>query len=115
LEKMLEYDLAILGYEVSDVSKFGIIKTDKSGRMIKVIEKPKKSKDKFAATGVYMLNKDFFKYKLVSIGNGEYGLPQTLAQMARDHEVRVERATIWHPISSPEDLKKAEEVLHRFL
>ena len=114
LARMAKHDLAILGYEVEDPSQFGIIKTNKNGHMVDVVEKPKKSKDKLANVGVYVMNKKFFEYDLVSIGNGEFGLPQTFAKMARDHKVKVEKATAWHPIGSPDDLKAAEKVLHKF-
>lgn len=115
LKRMLKHDLAILGHEVEDVSKFGIIKTNKKGHMVDVVEKPKKSKDKLANTAVYTLNKKFFDYDLVSIGGGEFGLPQTLAKMADKHNIKVEKATMWHAIGSPEDLKSAEKVLPKFL
>lgn len=115
ISDLLKNDLAILGYEVDDPSLFGVIKTDSKGRMIDVIEKPKNSRHKLANTGMYILNKKFFDYDLVPIGNGEFGLPQTMAQMARDYEIKVEKARAWHPIGRPEDLKKAEEILHQFL
>lgn len=115
LKRMLKHSLAILGHEVEDVTKFGIIKTDKKGHMVEVVEKPKKSKDKLANAAVYMLNKKFFDYELVPIGGGEFGLPQTLAKMAGEYKIKVEKATAWHAIGSPEDLKSAEKVLHKFL
>lgn len=115
LVRMLDHDLAILGYEVSDPSRFGIIKTNGEGLMVDVIEKPKRSKDKLANTGVYVLNKKFFDYDLVPIGGGEFGLPQTMAKMARDYQIKVEKATHWHPIGNPDDLERAKEVLCRFI
>ncbi|OGI29045.1 MAG: hypothetical protein A2288_02240 [Candidatus Moranbacteria bacterium RIFOXYA12_FULL_44_15] len=115
LERMLQHDLAILGYEVDDPSRFGVIKTDQRGCMADVIEKPKNSRHKLANAGAYVLNKKFFDYELVSIGGGEFGLPQTLAKMARQHKIVVEKATAWHPIGNPDDLEKAGEVLHKFI
>ena len=115
LSDILQYDLAILGYEVDDTSFFGVIKTDNSGHMVDVIEKPKRSKHKLANTGAYVLNKKIFEYDLVSVGNGEFGLPQTMAKMAKEHKIKVEKARAWHPIGNPDDLKKAAEVLHLFL
>jgi NDP-sugar pyrophosphorylase family protein len=115
IAEMLNHNLAILGYEVDDISQFGAIKTDEEDFMQDVIEKSKNSKLKLANTGMYMLNKSFFDYELVSIGNGEYGLPQTLAQMAKDQKVKVLKATAWHPIGNPEDLKKAEEIISKFI
>lgn len=114
LDRLLKHDLAILGHEVEDTSTFGVIKTNSRGNMVEVIEKPKRSKFKLANTGVYVLDKKFFDYDLVSIGNGEYGLPQTMAQMARHRKIKVEKASFWHPIGQPDDLKKAEEILHLY-
>lgn len=114
IKKMLQHDLAILGHEVEDTSLFGIIKTDNWKNMVDVIEKPKKSKDRLANAGLYMMNRKFFNYELVRIATGEYGLPQTLARMTKDHKVKVEKATLWHPIGNMDDLKKAEEIIHKF-
>ena len=114
IKKLLKHDLAILGREVEDTSKFGIIKTNSKGHMVEVVEKPKRSKDKLANTGVYVLNKKIFDYDLVPIGGGEFGLPQTMAKMAKDHPVKVEAATIWHAIGNPEDLAEAEKIIHKF-
>jgi bifunctional UDP-N-acetylglucosamine pyrophosphorylase/glucosamine-1-phosphate N-acetyltransferase len=115
IQKMLKHDLAVLAKEVDDPSKFGIVKKNRKGHVVDIIEKPKRSKDNLAAAGVFALNKNFFNYDLVSIGGGEYGLPQTLVQMARDHKIKVEKADFWHPIGNPDDLKSAGEVLHKFL
>jgi NDP-sugar pyrophosphorylase family protein len=114
LKKLIKHDLAVLGREVDDPSKFGIIKTNINGHMIEIIEKPKRSKDKLANTGVYILNKKIFDYDLVPIGGGEFGLPQTMAKMAKDHPVKVEAATIWHAIANQEDLAEAEKIIHKF-
>lgn len=115
LNDMLKEDLAIMGYEVEETERFGVIKTDKKKNMIDVIEKPKNLKIGLANTGVYMLNKKFFDYELVPIGKGEFGLPQTMAKMARDHKIKVNQASLWHPIGNPDDLKKAEGILHKFM
>ncbi len=114
IKRLIKHDLAILGHEVDDPSQFGMIKTNKKGHMSDIVEKPKRSKDKLANTGVYVLTNKIFNYDLVSIGNGEFGLPQTLAKMAQDHAVKIETATIWHPIGNPEDLVSAEKIIHKF-
>lgn len=115
LINLMQHDLAILGYEVDDPSFFGVIRINANGHMVEVIEKPKNSRHKLANAGAYILNKKFFEYDLVSVGNGEFGLPQTMAKMAREHKIKVEKARAWHPIGKPEDLKEAEKVLHQFL
>jgi UDP-N-acetylglucosamine diphosphorylase / glucose-1-phosphate thymidylyltransferase / UDP-N-acetylgalactosamine diphosphorylase / glucosamine-1-phosphate N-acetyltransferase / galactosamine-1-phosphate N-acetyltransferase len=114
LKNLLKHELAILGYEVDDAGRFGVIRMDNRRNMVDVIEKPKNIKRAIANAGVYVLNKKFFDYDLVSIGKGEFGLPQTLAKMACDYKIRVEKATAWHPIVCSEDLKKAEEIIDDF-
>lgn len=114
LARMVKHDLAVLGHEVEDVSRFGVIQKNNRGNMTDIIEKPKRSKENLANTGAYVLNKKFFDYDLVSVGNGEFGLPQTLAKMTGGHKVKVEKATMWHPIGTPEDLEAAEKVIHKF-
>ena len=115
LNNLLKHELAILGYEVDDPSQFGVIKMNRQRNMIDVIEKPKRLKKALANTGVYVLNKDFFNYELVSIGGGEFGLPQTLAKMAADHKIKVEKTDLWHPIGNPKDLEEAEKIIHKFI
>jgi NDP-sugar pyrophosphorylase family protein len=67
-------------------------------------------------TGAFVLNKKFFEYDLVPkrAGDREFGLPQTLAQMSKDHKIRVEKARAWYPVGNPEDLEKAEQELPKF-
>ncbi len=115
ISQMIKLDLAILGHQVEEVSQFGIIKTNRQGYMIDVIEKPKKSKCKLANTGMYLLNKKFFDYELVSISKGNFGLPQTLAKMAKKHKIKVVEANNWLPIEEVKDLEKAKKYLTKFL
>jgi UDP-N-acetylglucosamine diphosphorylase / glucose-1-phosphate thymidylyltransferase / UDP-N-acetylgalactosamine diphosphorylase / glucosamine-1-phosphate N-acetyltransferase / galactosamine-1-phosphate N-acetyltransferase len=116
IKKLIKNEVAVLGYEVDDPSRFGIIKTDSKKNMLEIIENPKSDKYRLTNTGAYVLNKKFFSYDLVpkKAGDKEFGLPQTLALMARDVKVKVVKARIWQPISNPEDLEKAERVLNKF-
>lgn len=114
LAEIIKYDMAIMGCKVTDPSRFGVIRTNGNGTMADVIEKPKNSRFKLANAGVYVLNKKFFNYELAPIGGGEFGLPQTMAKMAKDHKIVVHQARAWQPIGCPEDLKKAAEVLDKF-
>lgn len=114
IKKMLKHKLSILACPVDEPSRFGIVKTDKRGNVVEIVEKPKRPQSNLANTGAYVLNKNFFKYDLVNIGNGEFGLPQTLVKMAKDCPIKCEKARIWQPIGKPEDLEKAEKVLGKF-
>lgn len=115
LNAIIKHDLAILGYEVDNPSRFGVIRSNRTKHMMDVVEKPKNMRRAMANTGVYILNKKFFEYDLVPIGKGEFGLPQTLAKMAKDHKIKVEKANMWHPIGCQEDLKAAEKIISQFI
>ncbi|TSC61103.1 MAG: bifunctional UDP-N-acetylglucosamine pyrophosphorylase / Glucosamine-1-phosphate N-acetyltransferase [Parcubacteria group bacterium Gr01-1014_107] len=66
-------------------------------------------------TGLYVLGKEIFDFPLVQIpGREEYGLPQTLLQAANDFPIEIVRSKFWFPITEPEDLRKAEEILNAF-
>lgn len=61
-------------------------------------------------TGLYMLDERIFHYPPVAIGGSstEYGLPHTLAVLARDIAVAIVPATRWMQITKPEDLVAGE-------
>lgn len=114
IQKIVKNNLAVLAREVNDPSQFGILKTNRRGFLEDIVEKPKRSKSNLANTGLYMLNKTFFDYDLVSIGGGEYGLPQTLAKMSDKYKIKVEKSNFWHAISTSDDLVSAEKIIHKF-
>lgn len=115
IEELIKYDLAVLAKEIEDVTRFGILNVDEEGNLTEIVEKPKESESKLAAIGLFVLNKKFFDYDLVPVGGGEFGLPQTLAKMAKDYPVKIVKAQYWHPIGYPEDIKSAEKVISKFL
>lgn len=114
LVKILKNNLAVLAKEVENPSDFGILATNRRGYLEGILEKPKRPKGNLANAAVYVLTKDFFNYDLVPIGKGEYGLPQTLATMTDKHKIKVEKASLWHPISCQEDLELAEKIIGKF-
>ncbi len=61
--------------------------------------------------GLYVLHTDIFKYPLVQIPSGEFGLPQTLVKLAKDFEVSVVLSKGWFQITNPEDLGRIENVM----
>lgn len=115
LENMAKEDLAILAQEVDDPSRFGVLKTDENGELIEIVEKPKMEGKAFVSTNAFTLNEKFFDYDLVQITEKEFGLPQTLAVMAKDYPVKVMKTTRWMAIGNPDDLKKAQTEIEKFL
>lgn len=63
------------------------------------------------ATGVFMLDRRIFNYEPVKITGGEYGLPQTILNMARNVPLKAVFMERWFPITNPEDLFKAEKFI----
>ena len=59
------------------------------------------------------MDKRIFDYPLVLIGENEYGLPQTIAKMARDYPIKIEKAAFWMPINNLQDLKQADKYLKK--
>ena len=114
LKRLINNDLAILTKEVDNPERFGIVKTDGDGNLVEIIEKPKEHIGNLANIGAYILNKDFFNYEPVKISEKEFGLPQTLAKMAKDYKIKVEKAEFWQPVGYPEDILTAEKVIDDF-
>ncbi|MDI6777909.1 MAG: sugar phosphate nucleotidyltransferase [Patescibacteria group bacterium] len=115
IEKLIREDLGVLGWEVDDPSKYGVIKTNEKGELVDIIEKPKIPDFRLINTGAIVLDKRFFDYPLVQITDTEFGLPQTLAQMAKDYPVKVLKATHWMAVGNPEDLEKAQREIKKFI
>lgn len=115
IHKLTEENMAILAFETENPTRFGVFKTDEKNRLVDIIEKPKNSDHKLVNAGAYILNKNFFDYDLVPISETEFGLPQTIVKMVKEFEVKIIPAKIWQPVGYPEDLKKAERILDKFL
>lgn len=62
-------------------------------------------------TGLYVLDRSFFNYDLVRIKNGEYGLPQTLVDVAKQNPIKVERTRKWTQINNYNDLADANKMI----
>ena len=114
VRKIMKYELAVLAHAVDDPGNFGVLKANRKGYLVDIVERPKNSKNNLVNAALYSLTREFFEYEPVSIGQGEFGLPQTLVKMTDKHKVKVEKATLWHPIGFPEDLEKAEKIIHKF-
>jgi bifunctional UDP-N-acetylglucosamine pyrophosphorylase/glucosamine-1-phosphate N-acetyltransferase len=115
IKRIMEHDVALLGFEVANPRQFGIISLDEKGLANEIVEKPDIEGPAFANAGLYKLRRNFFEYPLVKISETEYGLPQTLMQTKDIQSITVEKATGWFPIGNPEDLKKAEEIIDKFI
>lgn len=111
IKRCLKYDLCVLVKEVEGPRRFGIVKTKTNGFLESMDDDFSPGlKSNSVNIGFFVLDKRIFKYDMVRISTGEFGLPQTVAKMARDYPIKVVKANFWFPISNLEDLKRAEEL-----
>lgn len=103
---------AMLVEERDPVGAGGKVIVDSSGRVETIEEGVHKGKGLVNA-GVYVIDERIFAYKPVPKGPGEteLGLPQTILKAVGDIPMRAVKSSLWIQITSPEDLKKAEEIL----
>lgn len=115
LERLMQYDLAVLACEREDSAMFGVLEKDAAGTLKRIIERPHAPEYTLVNTGAYMLHEGFFEYPLVRITGLEYGLPQTLVQMRDKHDIVVVETKTWLPIGDPEALELAQTKIGDFL
>ncbi len=121
LEKFVKAEPpAFLAKEITEPGRFATIKTDEEGNLLEIIESgmPRDENIKLVNIGAYLLNKKFFDYPLVKkstkIDEKEFGLPQTLAAMARDYKIKVQKVQFWHPLGYPNDILEAEKIIEQY-
>lgn len=109
LERMVERDLAILFCDLEHPVRAGAPICDADGRFVEIRED---TETMLVNAGCYVLDERFFRYPLVKLnGREEYGLPQTIVSMAREHSVTTIRTNFWIPVGTPEELARAERHL----
>lgn len=59
----------------------------------------------------YTLSKEYFLYEKKKVSENEYGLPQTLVSVTKDHPVHIVHTKRWIQITTPECLSRAEREL----
>mgnify|MGYP003393609993 CR=1 FL=1 len=111
IASLMKHDLALLTKEVVDPRRFGVVMADRHGKVLDVIEKPESPISNLALTGVKILDSRIFEYPASRHSNGEYYITDSVAKMAKVHDVFVERAKTWISIATPEDLARAEKEL----
>ena len=110
IEKMLSYELAVCVHEVKQQEMKGEMSAHADGTFHEINEEIHYVEYALINTGLYMLDNRIFDYELQPIGGSstEFGLPHTLALLARDAPVHMLKATSWIQISTPEDIQRAE-------
>lgn len=113
LEKLSHWSYGILGLYTAEAEKFGILEVNQEHELVGVTERPHGKLEGFINTGGYVLDQSFFQVPLAPITEAEYGLPQTLAVLAKDVPIPVLTATAWQPVGCPEDIPVAEDFIQK--
>ena len=114
MKKAIQHDHAVLVRKISAPTPGGKVALTADGNLLEIIEDKKgEIADGLVNTGFYVLTPEIFKYELVAAqpGSTEFGLPQTMAVMAKNTPIKVVLADFWLNITSPEDLILAESIL----
>ncbi len=111
LEACLKFPQAILVKKVEEKGRGARVIIDEHKHITDIIEGTELSQGMLFNTGLYVLNTDIFKYPLVQIPSGEFGLPQTLIKAVKDSKINIVESKSWHQITSPEDLERTEKLL----
>lgn len=109
--KCLEHPWAVLVKKMEEKGRGARVVVDKKKHITEIIEGAELEKGTLNNAGLYVLQSDIFKYPIVQIPSGEFGLPQTVAKAAKDFDIKVVESKSWHQISSPEDLERVEKLL----
>lgn len=115
IERLAKYDLALLTYETDNAGAYGLVDIDAQNHLIGVVERPHDRTHGLVNTAAYVLTPTYFDYPSVAIGNDEFGLPQTIATMRDHHDIAVIKTKHWLPVGTPEDLKRAEKEIEKYL
>lgn len=115
IEACLKHKRAILVMKSEVAGPGGKVTLDKEGRFLFVEEGKTHPKGALISVGVFVLTPEIFDYEPVKLTDraGEWGLPQTVAKMSKEHPVAVVEATRWIKITTPKDLASAERTLKR--
>ena len=110
IKKLLHRSYAVLAAHVQDPQLWGMLET-KGKRVLKIVEKPKRSSLHLANTGCCILDKDIFSTKIKKSARKEYEAVDFINNLAKDKDITYETATAWMPIGYPWQLLAANKAL----
>ena len=110
-----KHDGMILLCEVKNPQQFGVAEFDKSGKLVKLIEKPKKPPSAYALTGIYFFRPIIFEMikKLKPSWRGELEITEAI-QLLLDGGYNVGYKFVkgwWKDTGSPEDILESNRLI----
>jgi NDP-sugar pyrophosphorylase family protein len=113
IKKATEYERALIVKEVKDPKPFGVVTLNDDGSIREIIEKPENPQSNLVLTNGLLLDYKIFQYPPPSTVKGEYYLSTAVVEMAKRYKIMTVKANFWFPIGTPEDLKRAEEIINQ--
>lgn len=113
LVRLARQEFGILSMLRHDFDRFGVVVQDQAGRLLRIDEKPPRSRYRAPAhcsIGVYKFTARVFDYELPISGRGEYEISDYVGLAARDQAVTVVDSPFWLPIGDPAALEAAQKV-----
>jgi len=109
------YDAMVLLKEVDDPTSFGVAEFDKSGKLVRLVEKPKVPPSKYALIGVYFLSPEIFRMieELKPSWRGEYEITDAL-QMLLERNYNVGYRIVkgwWFDTGKKDDILKVNALI----
>jgi NDP-sugar pyrophosphorylase family protein len=106
-EECLKHNWAINAKKIVDQERGGELLLDIHGNLRGIDEPKHHIKEGLLNSGLYMMQKSFFDYDMVEVGNtGEYGIPHTLVSIAKTEPVSVVITNDpWIQITNKEDIE----------
>jgi bifunctional UDP-N-acetylglucosamine pyrophosphorylase/glucosamine-1-phosphate N-acetyltransferase len=112
IKNSLSNGWSILTERVKTPKKGAKIVLNKENLIKDIVERSELIEGDLNNAGMYVLGTEIFNYPLIPIGNGEFGLPQTIVKALNDFPIKmveVESENI--AVDTPSDLKAVLEVL----
>ena len=111
IARATSYTRSLLVASVPNPEAFGIVVRNPDGTLGLMIEKPEHAPSNCASTGAMVLDEHIFEFEPQTTVKGEYYLTEVIERYAQKFPVAVVEQTLWIPVATPEDVKKAEVLL----
>lgn len=112
LRRLVHHDWALLVRPVEHPEHFGVVVLDASGTVEKMVEKPQEFVSDLSWVGACVVHPEAFSIDVSLSPRGEYEFPDVInALIQRGIRFRTERADLWLPGNTHEEVQAAETVL----
>ena len=106
LQHAVQYDWAMTGVPMANDRKTAHLHTDNDDTLLS-FSPTEKHEEILMDAGIHMIRQEFFDYEPQRVPGKEgkeWGIPQTLAVIAQEIPIKVNKVHDWTRVTSPEDL-----------